>query len=144
MEDVRETEVKDLRVFYMTNGQILFADLIDVNDEDDYVVCGPVQVQLGQAPKQIGMSMAFPFSDQTLPIRLNWRLVTTQTSLDWNPSLIREYGNFWLAVQKKADHEASGIEVVPANAVPPNLRRGLGTEKKPMGPRPNMPPLKAV
>jgi ubiquinone biosynthesis protein UbiJ len=132
-------EEQDIRVFYLVNGQIIFAEFIEENDDSDMIIKRPVSVMLGQN-KQIGMSTAFPFSHIDATFALNWRQLITSSSLDWNPSLIREFGNFWTQMTEKAKQQASGIEVVPANAVPPGLEKaGL------MGPRPNnMPPLRSV
>jgi hypothetical protein len=120
-----------IRVFYLVNGQIIFAEFIEENEDSDLIIRRPVSVMLGQN-QQIGMSTAFPFSHIDDKFSLNWRQLITSSSLDWNPSLRREYGNFWTQMTEKAKQKASGIEVVPANAVP------SGLEKKGfMGPRPN-------
>jgi hypothetical protein len=111
---------KEVRCFYLMNGQIIFAEYFGLvgNDTDDYLIKGAVMVMIGQK-KQLGMSTAFPFTNIDDKIELSWRQVTTHTSLEWNKSLLREYDKFW----DKVRAAASGIEVVPAGtAVPRNLK----------------------
>jgi hypothetical protein len=120
---------RDIRCFYLMNGQIIFAEYIDEDeDTDDIIIKRAVAVMIG--PKQqIGMSTAFPFSDIDDKLQLGWRQVTTSSSLDWNESLRREYDNFWKAIAAKKLKDATGIEVVPAGTNIPPLRpvgRGPG------------------
>lgn len=115
-------EEKDLRCFYLMNGQIIFAEYLgEVDDTDDILIKGAVMVMIGQN-KQVGMSTAFPFTHIDNKIELGWRQVTTSSSLKWNKSLMREYDKFWEALRAKALKESTGIEVVPAGTVPPNLK----------------------
>jgi hypothetical protein len=143
MEAMKKDQTPDIRVFYLVNGQILFAEFIEEDDDSDWIIERPVMVMLNNqgGQKQIGMSTAFPFSDIKDTFALNWRQVITSSSLAWNPSLIREFGNFWNAMDEKAKQEASGIQVVPANAVPPGLEK-----KGFMGPRSTSkgPPLRVI
>lgn len=119
---------KDIRCFYLMNGQIIFAEhLGEVDDTDDILIKGAVTVMITQgAPggqKQIGMSTAFPFTHIDDKIELGWRQITASSSLKWNKSLMREYDKFWEAVRAKALKDATGIEVVPAGTtVPGNLK----------------------
>lgn len=119
----------NLHVFYMMNGQIIFADLKGENEDTcDYIVSGAAMVMIGQG-NQIQMSTAFPFSSIELPVELSWRLVTAKTSLDWNKQLGMQYDNFWEQIRAKA----AGIEIVPAGAGPP-IGPGLGAQQKRPGP----------
>jgi hypothetical protein len=88
------------------------------------------------------MQVAFPFSDQTAQLLLNKGTVTAHSNLAWNQGLCAQFANAWLAVAKRAEQEASGIEVVPANAIIPGMQKpGLGVGR-PQGNRP--PPLRSV
>jgi hypothetical protein len=124
---------KDIRVFYLMNGQIIFAQYIGTDeDTGDITIKGAVMVMIGQN-KQLGMSTAYPFTHIDNEIQISKRQITTSASLDWNKSLIREYGNFWDAVRSAALKAETGIEVVPANAALKNLRPVPGSGP---GPRP--------
>lgn len=105
---------QDIKVFYMMNGQIIFADLVE-EDEDtcDYIVKRPVMVMIGQN-KQIQMSTAYPFSQIDAEIALNWRQVTAKSDLGWNTQLCAEYNNFWTQLTA----QAAGI-VLPGNGPAP-------------------------
>lgn len=106
--------VEDVHVFYMMNGQVIFANFLGIDeDTDELVVERPVMVMIGQN-KQIAMSTAYPFTNIDEKIKLNWRHVTTWNSLEWNTQLVGEYGKFWEALRAKA----AGIEIVPAGGMP--------------------------
>jgi hypothetical protein len=142
MENTKREDIDpDIRVLYMLNGQTIFAEFIGIDENDDLIVSRPTAVMVGPN-KQMAMTTAFPFSDIREPVTIAWRQVTCTASLSWNPTLIREYGNFWDQVHKAAESAKSNIEVVPANAVPRNLA-GMG-KKGLMGQPPGRPPLRAV
>jgi hypothetical protein len=93
---------KDIRVFYLMNGQVIFADFFQCDeDTGDYKVTNAVMVMIGQN-KQIAMSTAYPFSNIDEEIPINRDHVTTMSSLDWNPQLVKEYDNFWEQLRAKA------------------------------------------
>ena len=93
---------KDICCFYLMNGQVLFADYQE-EDEDtcDYIIKNAVSVMIGQN-RQIAMSTAYPFSNIDMPMTLNRDHVTVRTDLEWNAQLIKEYENFWDALRAKA------------------------------------------
>jgi hypothetical protein len=122
------SEKKDLRVYYLMNGQILFSEHIGINeDTGDVILRRPVMVMLGEQ-KQLGMSTAYPFTDVDANIQLNRNQITTSGSLDWNPQFMTEYDKFWDALMERVMAERSGIQIVPAGGsgiVPGGSRRVL-------------------
>lgn len=107
---------RDIRCFYMMNGQVIFAE-VESEDEDtgNYLVKNAVMVMIGQN-KQIAMSTAFPFTNIDEPYEINWRHVTVQTDLNWNNQLIDQFDAFWTQLRAKA----AGI-ITPAGAGPVDL-----------------------
>jgi len=104
MENVKPiaAEPIDIRVFYLMNGQILFAEFVELDvDSDDFIIRGATMVMLGQQ-KQIAMSTAYPFTNIEETIQLSWRQVTAHSSLDWNQQLIGEYEKFWQQLRAAA------------------------------------------
>ncbi len=102
--------MEEINVFYMFNGQILFAEYIGIDSNtDEYIIKNPVAIQVGQG-KQIGMQTAYPFTNFDTDIRLNWRHVTTTMNMSWNKQLIDEYNKFWERVRA----QSSGI-ILPGN-----------------------------
>lgn len=93
---------KDVRCFYLMNGQVLFADWQGMDsDTGDYIVKNAVLVMIGQG-KQIQMTTAYPFSNIDEPLEINRDHVTVATSMDWNAQLSGEYEKFWEALRAKA------------------------------------------
>ena len=119
----KEATPDDIRVFYMMNGQILFAEYFgDDGDSDDFIIRHAVMVMIGQN-KQIGMSTAYPFTNIDDDILLSWRQVTTVSELNWNLQLVKEYHAFWTQLRAKA----AGI-ILPGQQPPPG-RPGPGPMK---------------
>ena len=121
-------EEKDIRVFYMMNGQILFAEFVGMTEDADYMLKGCVMVMIGQN-KQIGMSTAYPFTEMGSTVEINRDHISVCAALAWNAHLCKEYDAFWAKVRQ----QQSGIEIVPANAVPPTrpVGPGLGAGQRP-------------
>lgn len=122
MEAVKEAVPVDIRVFYLMNGQILFAEFFGTDEEtDDFVIRHAVMVMIGQN-KQIGMSTAYPFTNIDDDVILSWRQVTASSDLNWNRQLVGEYEKFWTQLQAKA----AGIILPgqPGSQMPPTQPPG--------------------
>ena len=94
--------LKDIRCFYLMNGQVVFAEYFGLGDEtNNPQVRNAVMVMIGQN-KQIAMSTAYPFTNIDETFELNRDHVTVGTELRWNPQLMNEYDNFWQQLRAKA------------------------------------------
>jgi len=128
MEEVaKEATPVDIRVFYLMNGQILFAEFFGtIEDSDDYIIRHAVMVMIGQN-KQIGMSTAYPFTNIDDDIILSWRHVTATSDLNWNQQLISEYEKFWQSIRAAtAGIVLPGQQTNMSGPTPPPGRPGPG------------------
>ncbi len=105
--------MENIFVFYLMSGQVLFAEFLETDlDTDEYIIRNAVDVRLGKTKQiengvenekpKIGMQTAYPFTNLDGRIRLNWRHVTSMSSLQWNVQLVDEYGKFWQRVKAQA------------------------------------------
>lgn len=111
MEAMKNVTPRDIRAFYLMNGQIIFAELMGLDDDtEDYIIKQATMVMIGQQ-KNIAMSTAYPFSNIDDTVNLNWRNVTVTTDLTWNKQLVAEYDKFWQQIRA----QAAGI-ILPGQA----------------------------